>query len=207
MMSGMNTETCAPSEAAALREIFASHPEAVPPAGWEAVRSFEAEHGIVLPEPYRTFVAEICDGLRAGPPYYGLLPLAQTPSDWGSDRPERLLAEPFPLTEAWLWEAEEGQREEELSERELSEQELSEQEFEARVDSVFDHGSLLLGTDGCGMYWHLITTGPQRGHVWLIDENGAIPFGTRPGTSLMPGTPGFAGWVAHWAQGGSWFAS
>ncbi|CAM5274683.1 hypothetical protein STANM309S_06462 [Streptomyces tanashiensis] len=106
MMASMNTETCDPDELAALREIFASRPEAAPPAGWEAVRSFEAEHGIVLPEPYRTFVAEICDGLRAGPPYYGLLPFAQTPPDWGSDRPERLLAEPFPLTEAWLWEAE-----------------------------------------------------------------------------------------------------
>ncbi|MFI6646697.1 SMI1/KNR4 family protein [Streptomyces sp. NPDC050529] len=195
MMTGMNTEACDPSELAALREIFASRPEAVPPVGSEAVRSFEAEHGIVLPEPYRTFVADICDGLRAGPPYYGLLPLAQAPSDWGSYRPERLLAEPFPLTAAWLWEAE------------GDEAALSEQELEDRRAPVFDHGSLLLGTDGCGMYWHLIVTGPQRGHVWLIDENGAIPFGTRPGTSLMPGTPGFAGWVARWAsQGRSWFA-
>ncbi|MER5312056.1 SMI1/KNR4 family protein [Streptomyces sp. NPDC002773] len=191
MMTGMNTETCVPAELATLREIIGSRPEAVPPAGWEAVRIFEAEHGIVLPEPYRTFVAEICDGLRAGPPYYGLLPLAQTPSDWGSDRPERMLAEPFPLTAAWLWE-EEGDA-------------LSEQEFEARMGPVFDHGSLLLGTDGCGMYWHLIVTGPQRGHVWLIDENGAMPFGTRPDTSLMPGPPGFEGWANHWAQGRSWF--
>ncbi|MFJ6392641.1 SMI1/KNR4 family protein [Streptomyces sp. NPDC091972] len=195
MMTGMNTETCDPAELAALRDIFASRSEAVPPAGWEAVRSFEAEHGIVLPEPYRTFVAEICDGLRAGPPYYGLLPLALTPPDWGTDRPERLLAEPFPLTAAWLWEEEEATQEA-----------LSEQEFEARLDSVFDHGSLLLGTDGCGMYWHLIVTGPQRGHVWLIDENAAIPFGTRPDTSLMPGTPGFAGWATHWAEGRPWFA-
>ncbi|MFF3784395.1 SMI1/KNR4 family protein [Streptomyces sp. NPDC001933] len=195
MMTGMNTETCDPAELSALREIFTSRPEAVPPAGWEAVRSFEAEHGVVFPEPYRTFVAEICDGLRAGPPYYGLLPLAQTPSDWGSDRPERLLAEPFPLMAAWLWEEEEEDKEA-----------LPEQEFEARMDSVFDHGSLLLGTDGCGMYWHLIVTGSQRGHVWLIGENGAMPFGTRPDTSLMPGTPGFAGWVTHWAQGRSWFA-
>ncbi|MET8746681.1 SMI1/KNR4 family protein [Streptomyces sp. NPDC004728] len=192
MMTGMNTETCDPAELATLREIFTSRPEAVPPAGWESVRSFEAEHGIVLPEPYRTFVAEICDGLRAGPPYYGLLPLAQTPSDWGSGRPERLLAEPFPLMAAWLWEEEE--------------EALSDQEFEARMDSVFDHGSLLLGTDGCGMYWHLIVTGSQRGQIWLIDENGAMPFGTRPDTSLMPGTPGFVGWVTHWVQGRSWFA-
>ncbi|MFE6225561.1 hypothetical protein [Streptomyces sp. NPDC057854] len=64
------------------------------------------------------------------------------------------------------------------------------------------HGSLLLGTDGCGMDWHLIVTGPQRGHVWLIDEIGAIPFGT----SLMPGTPGFTRWAAHWRRGHSWFA-
>lgn len=79
------------------------------------------------------FVAEVCDGLRAGPPYYGLLPFAQTPSDGGSDRPERLLAEPFPLTATWMWENDEE-----------DEEALSEQEFEARMDAAFDHGSLLL---------------------------------------------------------------
>lgn len=197
MMTRMNTEVCDPTELAALREVFTSRPEAIPPAGWTMVRSFEAEHGIVLPEPYRTFVAEICDGLRAGPPYYGLLPLVQAPSDWGPDRPERRLAEPFPLTASWLWEEDES---------EMDEKTVSEQELEDRIDTVFDHGSLLLGTDGCGMYWHLIVTGPQRGHVWLIDENGAVPFGTRPDASPMPGTPGFAGWATHWAQGRSWFA-
>lgn len=192
-MAGVNTESCDPSEIAALRDIFASYAMAAPPAGWEAVRSFEAAHGVVFPEPYRTLVAEICDGLRAGPPYYGLLPFAQAPSDWGSYRPDRLLAQPFPLSAPWLWEEEEGA------------QALSEQELEARTDSVHDHGSLLLGTDGCGMYWHLIVSGPQRGHVWLIDENGAVPFGTRPDGFLMPGTPGFTGWVTRWAQGRSWF--
>ncbi|MEU6803581.1 SMI1/KNR4 family protein [Streptomyces neyagawaensis] len=197
MMIRMNTETCDPAELVTLREIFASHPDAVPPAGWEAVRSFEAEHGILLPEPYRTFVAEICDGLRAGPPYYGLLPLADIPSDWGSHRPERRLAEPFPLTEAWPWEDEGGEGDEET---------LSEQEFEARLDPVFDHGSLLLGTDGCGMYWHLIVTGPQRGHIWQIAGEGAFPFGPQSPEALMPGTPGFTGWVTHWAQGRPWFA-
>ncbi|MFE0640647.1 SMI1/KNR4 family protein [Streptomyces sp. NPDC058877] len=192
MMSGMNTETCEPAELAALREVFASRPGAEPPAGWETVRSFEAEHRIVLPEPYRTFAAEICDGLRAGPPHYGLLPLSQTPPDWGAYRPERLLAEPFPLTVAWLWE-------------EDDETALSMEEFEARTAPVFDHGSLLLGTDGCGMYWHLIVTGPQRGHVWQISGEGAVPFGSPSPDALMPGTPGFTGWVTHWAQGRDWF--
>ncbi|MFD0367580.1 SMI1/KNR4 family protein [Streptomyces sp. NPDC059071] len=192
MMTRMNTETCDPVELATLREVIASYPEAAPPAGWEAVRSFEAEHAVVLPEPYRTFAAEVSDGLRAGPPYYGLLPLAQTPPDWGEGRPERLLAEPFPLTEAWLWEDDET--------------ELSEQEFAARTNAVFDHGSLLLGTDGCGMYWHLIVTGSQRGQVWQIAGEGAIPFGTHAPDALMPGIPGFTGWVTHWAERRPWFA-
>ncbi|WP_128981178.1 SMI1/KNR4 family protein [Streptomyces roseicoloratus] len=193
MMCDMYTETCDPAELAVLREVFASRPEALPPAGWETVRAFEAEHGVVLPEPYRTFVAEVCDGLRAGPPFCGLLPHGDIPDDWGAGRPERPLAEPFPLTEAWLWEEDEGETE-------------GEAELEARMDAVYDRGSLLLGTDGCGMYWHLVVTGPQRGHVWLIDDCAAIPFGTRPGTCLMPGTPGFAGWAAHWAEGRPWFA-
>ncbi|MFI8104469.1 SMI1/KNR4 family protein [Streptomyces sp. NPDC086023] len=193
MMAGMNTETCDPAELAALREIFASRPGAAPPAGWEAVRAFEAEHGVLLPEPYRTFVAEVCDGLPAGPPHYGLLPLAETPQDWGTDRPERLLAEPFPLTGAWLWEEDDAVVE------------LSVEEFEARTATVFDHGSLLLGTDGCGMYWHLVVTGPQRGHVWQIAGEGALPFGPDSPDALMPGTPGFAGWAGHWAAGHDWF--
>ncbi|MFF9853380.1 hypothetical protein [Streptomyces litmocidini] len=40
----MNTEACDPAEPAALRETFGARPEGAPPAGWEAVRSFEAEH-------------------------------------------------------------------------------------------------------------------------------------------------------------------
>ncbi|MDN3295929.1 hypothetical protein QWM81_18095 [Streptomyces ficellus] len=40
--------------------------------GWQAGHAFEAEHGIVLTEPYRTFVAEMTEGSYAGPPDYGL---------------------------------------------------------------------------------------------------------------------------------------
>lgn len=116
-----------------------------------------------------------------------------------------LLAEPFPLTAVWVWENDE-ENEEDGEDEEEDAGALSEQELEDRTDAVFDHGSLLLGTDGCGMYWHLVVTGPQRGHVWLIDEFGAMPFGTSPGASPMPGTPGFTSWVGHWAAGRSWFA-
>ncbi|MGW6856590.1 SMI1/KNR4 family protein [Streptomyces xanthophaeus] len=175
----MDTEHARPDDLAALRTLFGA---GTPPLGWDAVRAFEAEHAIVLPEPYRTLVAEVCDGFPAGPPHYGLEPVAALPVDWGHGRPVRVLAEPFPLTEAWTWEddedgpAGEGAR-----------------EFEARLAPVFDHGSVVLGTDGCGMNWHLVVTGAERGRVWLVTGEGALPFG------------GFAAWAGHWAAGRDWF--
>lgn len=50
-------------------------------------------------------------------------------------------------------------------------------------------GSLYLGTDGCGMDWALVVTGPQRGYVWQISEAGITP--CRPALT-------FLAWVSHW---------
>ncbi|MFC4895750.1 SMI1/KNR4 family protein [Streptosporangium amethystogenes subsp. fukuiense] len=151
------------------------------------MHAFEAEHGIVLPEPYRTFVAEICDGSDSGPPGYGLVPLADLPGDWGDGRPRRVLAQPFPLTKMWMWE----------------EDPRPQEEVDPVLEQVYDHGSIVLGTDGCAMYWHLIVSGPHRGHVWQISGEGAVPFGAEFG--FTTGNPGFAGWVKHWAAGKPWF--
>ncbi|MEV0491789.1 hypothetical protein AB0I23_18195 [Streptomyces atratus] len=49
----MRTDHAHPAELAVLRAAF----ETDAPLGRDRVRAFEAEHGIVLPEPYRTFVA------------------------------------------------------------------------------------------------------------------------------------------------------
>ncbi|MGW1551480.1 SMI1/KNR4 family protein [Streptomyces sp. NPDC002346] len=116
----MNTDHAHPAELAALRTAF----EADAPLGWDRVHAFEAEHGIVLPEPYRTFVAEISDGSYAGPPDYGLMPLAELPDDGREADGERCLAEPFPLTEAWVWE----------------EDDRPEEELEPLLDQVFSRG-------------------------------------------------------------------
>lgn len=182
----VNTDHADPADITALRAAFDVE-SCEPPLGWDVVHAFEAEHGIVLPEPYRTFVAEICDGSRSGPPAFGLVPLADLPEDRGDDRPQRILARPFPLTKTWGWEGDPRPQE----------------EIDPILEQVFDHGSIVLGTDGCGMYWHLVVTGPHRGHVWQISGERAAPFGAEFG--LTTGEAGFAGWTGHWAAGKPWF--
>lgn len=155
------------------------------PLGWAAVHAFEAAHGIEVPEPYRTFVAEVADGAKEGPPDYGLVGLADLPPDWGDE--DRVLNRPFPLTETWIWESDPRPFE----------------EYAPLLAPVREHGSIVLGTDGCGMYWHLVVTGPHRGHVWFVTGEGAMPFGAEFGTTTA--RSGFAGWVGHWAAGRDWF--
>jgi len=179
-MERMNIERADPEEIAALREAFAVVDGGASALGWEAVHAFEEEHGVVLPEPYRTFVAEVSDGSFQGPPEYGLAGLAESAK--GQD-----LGRPFPLAEAWIWEDDEGGHE----------------DPDAVVEQVVHQGSLNLGTDGCGMDWHLVVTGPHRGHIWQVTDVGALPFGAEFGHTTS--APGFAGWVRHWAAGQEWF--
>lgn len=180
-MESMDNEHADRGELDALRAAFPAE-HCLPPLGWDGVRAFERAHDIVLPEPYRTLVAEICDGCTEGPPDIdGLIPLAALPADWGPDDTQRVLAEPFPLTEAWVWEDDPRPYE----------------EIEPLIDAVSNHGSVVLGTDGCGMYWHLVVTGPQRGRLWNISDVGAAPFGAVFGTTAA--TDGFAGWVGLWS--------
>ncbi|MGW1748601.1 SMI1/KNR4 family protein [Streptomyces sp. NPDC002092] len=183
----MNIDEAGAEDLAALRAAFGVDDGGESALGWDAVRAFEAEHGVVLPEPYRTFVAEVSDGSFQGPPEYGLLGLADLPDDWANDGSGRRPGEPFPLTAAWLWEEDDGPHE----------------DPEAAIERVLDHGSVVLGTDGCAMNWHLVVSGPQRGHIWHITDVGAMPFGSEFGFTTSE--PGFAGWVKHWAAGKEWF--
>jgi hypothetical protein len=176
----MDTEHADPGELKALRAAFP--PEfRLPPLGWDAVRAFEREHGIVLPEPYRTLVAEICDGCGEAPADVdGLIPVAELPPDWGPDGSQRVLSKPFPLDRAWVWEDDIRPYE----------------QIEPLIDEVSNHGSVVLGTGGCGMYWHLVVTGPHRGRIWTVSDVGAAPFGAETG-HVTTGV-GFADWVVYW---------
>lgn len=185
----LRTDVPAPADLALLRAEFGDGgPDGEDALGWEAVRAFETRHSVVLPEPYRTFVADITDGSGLGPTdCSGILPLEALPNDWDGDSTERDLAAPFPLTERWIWEDDPRPGE----------------EIGPLIDRVFNHGSVVLGTDGCGMNWHLIVTGEHRGHIWFICGEGATPFGAPFGGTTAE--PGFAGWIRHWATGQYWW--
>lgn len=152
-----------------------------PALGPEAVAAWEAENGVVLPEPYRTFVAEISNGSSLGPAGDGGLPrLGQLPDTWpdiGRRQPGRL----FPLQEAWPWEDDEAVDPD-----------------DPRIDAVFTHGSVVLGAEDGPSFWLLVTTGPRRGEVWMVADVGAIPAPDEPAW-------GFEEWVRRWHTGVDWW--
>lgn len=183
----MDTEQADTAELTALRAAFGVDDGGESALGWQAVHAFEAEHKIVLPEPYRTFVAVITDGAYSGPPEYGLLPVAEVPDDWGGDEQARDLSKAFPLTSAWMWEDDPDGFD----------------DADELIEQLRNHGSVVLGTDGCAMNWHLVVSGPHRGHVWLITDVGAVPFGAHFG--YITAASGFSGWVRHWAANNPWY--
>lgn len=142
----------------------------LPPA---ALATFEQAHGITLPAEYRLFLTEVGNG-GDGPPDYGLRPLGATETWWAPGQRAawqqfQQLRQPFPFAQPWCWEEED-------------------EPDPARLAAVYA-GSLYLGTDGCGMDWALIVTGPQRGQVWQISEAGIVP--CQPART-------FFGWFSAW---------
>lgn len=154
-----------------------------PPASPEAVSRFEKEHGIALPEEYRSFLLEVGDG-GEGPPYYGMLSLReQYEHDFPrylEDGYRDLLSRPFPHTEHWIWEAEEETP-----------------EVLERWERI-GYGNLVIGHEGCGEYWTLIVTGPERGQMWSFADVGIQPCCRRRT---------FFDWYNYWLDGGDeWWA-
>ncbi|WP_406346258.1 SMI1/KNR4 family protein [Streptomyces sp. NBC_00648] len=81
--------------------------ELTPPLPEAEIRAFEEAHGADLPVEYRSFVAEVGNGLAG--PGHGLMPLTiprpevgeewAVDDEWEEDRLPGRLAAPFPLTE------------------------------------------------------------------------------------------------------------
>jgi hypothetical protein len=140
-----------------------------------ALESFERQHCVRLPEDYRWFLANVGNG-SVGPPFFGLVPIGETwdwsyPEDrefWGS---LPAVAEPFPFTEKWWWDD-------------------TEPTWDTLRNRVWK-GSISLGTDGCGLGYYLIVSGPERGQIWEFHDLGINPVEPRHG---------FAEWFSAWLE-------
>lgn len=140
------------------------------------VHAFEARHRVVLPADYRAFLTILGNG-GAGPPHYGLVPLGVGPSDGPLEersfwRTLPQVRERFPFTRRWVWEV----------------GEVSDEGTQEDVRC----GSLYLGTEGCGMNWHLILAGPERGVPWQFTGEGITPVTPRRS---------FLQWYEDWLDG------
>ncbi|MET9321679.1 SMI1/KNR4 family protein [Streptomyces sp. NPDC003038] len=154
--------------------------ELAPALGERAVRAFEEDHGIRLPEEYRAFVVAVGDG-PAGPGQ-GLMPLINLRADadedgaaedeWQEDRRPGRLAAPCPIAEPRPFDAA--------------------RRFDEGEGLTL--GTLVLADRGCGMYSRLILTGPLAGQVWHLDQD----FGT-----CVPESPDFRTWYTDWLEQGA----
>jgi hypothetical protein len=161
-------------------KIAARGEQLKPPLAESKVAAFESKHGIVLPEGYRRFLLEIGRSGQ-GPPCYGLVQLGEVDGDMGPEdqrnwRRLPQVAEPFPFRRMWCWEDEEYP---------------DEAAFAANRSRIY-RGNIFLGNDGCGMYWHLIVTGAERGHVWQFTGEGILP--TKPKRDFLR-------WYEDWLDG------
>ncbi|MFE8925835.1 SMI1/KNR4 family protein [Streptomyces rochei] len=184
---------------ALLRETFPAEVRHCP-LGWVAVRAWERRHGVVLPEPYRTFVAEVANGTDDGPlDEGGLLPLGEKPDSWAvweadcwmSPEPfdgttVRMPDQRFPLKEEWQWEYDY----------------YDDTRHSTLLHHTYQHGSVLLGSDRSGEYWTLVVTGPQRGRVWWLTDGCAAPYASSPSD---PSEGDFLHWVRDWHVGQGWW--
>ena len=58
-------------------------------------------------------------------------------------------------------------------------------------------GNLCLGHQGCGLFFVLVVTGPERGQVWSLGDGGIQPLAPRCN---------FLEWYEYWLDGGDdWF--
>lgn len=138
-----------------LRDVFGAGKHGYrlnPPLPEHEVAVFEAEHGIRLPESYRTFLLEVGDG-GAGPSY-GLLRFADAYAEVSDSFPGHLRA-PSPFRPGqWYeddwWDGFWGP--------------------DDRPDPV--QGTLAVVHHGCTGYTNLVVSGPGRGRLVNLDLNG-----------------------------------
>ena len=149
------------------------------PAGEEAIRKFEEQQGVRLPEEYRDFLMFIGNG-GAGPYYglYGLKALEDDLSDSRGLRRCRSLEEPviYPKMSEEEWDR------------------IVNPEGRRKGEEVYPYtGVLPIGTQGCTLMTGLMLTGPYRGQVVYYDNDFCGP-------PFFVREKGFLSWYERWLR-------
>jgi hypothetical protein len=152
------------------------------PLSEERVLAFEQAHGITLPEAFRAFLIHIGNG-GTGPTEYNWPSLGQAADDMSPQEAQvwgelPYVSRPFPFTRRWVWEG-------------------GDTSDEGDVEQA-QYGTICVGNDGCGQYWFVVVTGPERGNVWMICGEG-----------MQHPTPkrDFLQWIEDWLDGTTdWWA-
>jgi hypothetical protein len=132
---------------------------------------FEQQHGIRLPDAYRSFLTDIGSG-GAGP-YYGLFDWRDIPIRHDEVFAPGFLSTPFPHEEEWNPNADASSL-------------IPDEEY---WDPRWVTGSFAIVEFGCGAFFRLVVSGPATGQVWFDDR--ATDGGLQPG-------PQFHLWYASW---------
>ena len=170
-----------------------------PPLSLVEVEKFERRHGVTLPEDYRQFITEICNGVG---PNCEVFPLGQLGSgdsyrSWEEEGIAGSLADPFPYGDTWNLPAEFFDREPDYSGMTLEEQDRAMEEWFKVLEREYwgphtTPGAFPIGDRGCGLSEWLIVTGPQRGYVW--NDNRADHAGMSPARDPLGNRLTFADW-------------
>jgi hypothetical protein len=161
-----------------------------------AVRTFEADHRIRLPDDYRRFLTELGNG-GAGP-FYGLFKLGEMDDSFDFQKWREgdgfvgILSKPFPHTSTWndlTGEPTETDGEDEY--------EAALEAFDQRYwspDQV--NGAIPICHEGCALRDWLVVNGTEAGHVWRdarTEQGGLMPVAVGGGKRVT-----FLDWYVDW---------
>lgn len=139
--------------------------------------AFERQHAIVLPAGYRDFLLSVGNG-GAGP-YYGLFSLQQYKGGREAIKDD-FLSLAFPLCEAW------NAVEESVDKYVLD-------EYFSYFGNYWTQGAMVICHFGCGAYFLLVVSGPERGQIWFDDRASDC--------GLSPWGCDFLTWYESWLDG------
>ncbi len=158
------------------------------------VLAFEQKHSVRLPDEYRQFLTELGNG-GAGS-CYGIFPLGvYDDQNLEPHLNEGLIGDltrPFPHADAWNASDDYWERQPDIDE--------DEEAYDTWLEDYTTHdlieGSLPICHEGCGFFFLLVVTGPDRGKMWLdgrASDEGIMPV-TDEGSSRVT----FGEWYDSW---------